>query len=1519
MTSKSYFSAMLIAIIIAINLTPIYSNAQAITIDSTFTSSGEIFPFNPTDTIYGLGLSGDIVLNSDTSLVRVIFIDADYNEHLLYEAYPYIVSNWSFSFSNVSDETKFLNQTQPHSILVYLSDASIEINSLYCTAGPVDYADSLQVLHKQVIELQKVNNINDNIQENNLHWYAAETSISGLSYAEKKAILGENYNMHGFDYYSAGIYSVPFGDEILPVESDLIPEFDWRNRHNANEDIIPNSPYYHEFLGWMTAVGDQECKHCWIFAPVHATEAVVNLFYNQQLNLNLSEQAVASCKTPWDNCNGGYNWMTLDYIKNPGIVDEICFPYITGNAAGSENPCNLCTNPTDKISIYDYIKPNEIPGYDEIKTLIINKGPIILGIDSWWHYMAFIGFGRIKYMDEIFYINDYNISHTISDPDDPDIGKNYWLVKNSWGTGWGENGFGRIKCPTTEFYDLLYIVTPVISTESNYTVHCRDVDNDGYYNWGIGETKPAFCPTCPDQGDSNDGDPRIGPFDENYFGLPIKPDIQVSTFNNPIDNNGFNVISDISTPLNISFNVVNNGTAQLNFEEDSSIPPKAKITITGDDASAFSYTNKLESSISMDGGTDSFSITYNGSCAGQTECSCIVTIHLDEPDMDDFSFAIIYADCNHVPSLQTIDGVVTWGNLRVITDSYLITDKGKLTISGNVGFTDQVELVVQPGGQLIIDGGHLTNACSQTWKGIDVWGNAKRSQYPESNQGLIEIINGGCIENADEAVQLTRFQNGQSNSNYNGGIIKCNDAVFRNNIKDVEFYYYYNFDPQQLNSDLPNRSYFYETQFLNTKICDKSYHLGMRNVSGVWLKGCEFINSVDAEIQNCSNINRGIGIYSFNSGFILEERNTGSGTMALSRFENLHYGVKAINAEFNEFIRIDTTVFNNTTRGVFMSLVSEQVLIRNRFTYDGSYKNDSQNVPYGLYMEYCNNFKVEENLFLNESDQANILGLQVSNTGPVANEIYNNAFVNLNTGITANGTNRDQFGTGLCIRCNDFTDCNSDINVTDEGGQSGYYGIAFKQGDIAPEPPQGQDPDPTYAAGNTFTEMEGDYTNYTNLLSCYSIEYTLHGSIGNPNFKIEPDPTFPEQPTIHIDLTPDIEVTYNSKNEACPSNYGTGIDQTAEMKTLAGESSMLNAYEDTLSLFVDGGDTEALNLDVQLSFPSEALEVRQELLNNSPYLSDTVMKTAIVKENVLPNALIRDVLVANPQSAKSPEVLNTLDIRFDPMPDYMMDEIMLGQYLYGNKEVLEQKLSVHKSARDLTFAKLMRHYLSDTVNTASSSDSIVSLLYGQEYLDARYKLCVYYLSKSDSANAFSILNNIPFDFDLSLNEQEVWELYSELFNINWEIMSDTTGADSTHIAGLFAIYGHQNTMPALYARNLLINEGELVYSELVFLGSTLKVAPIWQKRPLENPASDLYVFPNPAHSYFIVEYSMESFANNSQIILTDISGKHIKAIEISCQQNQIVVPVEDLPNGAYILQLLEGSNIIQSEKIIVSK
>ena len=115
-----------------------------------------------------------------------------------------------------------------------------------------------------------------------------------------------------------------------------------------------------------------------------------------------------------------------------------------------------------------------------------------------------------------------------------------------------------------------------------------------------------------------------------------------------------------------------------------------------------------------------------------------------------------------------------------------------------------------------------------------------------------------------------------------------------------------------------------------------------------------------------------------------------------------------------------------------------------------------------------------------------------------------------------------------------------------------------------------------------------------------------------------------------------------------------------------------------LILVTDGGDTDGLSMDVNTAMPDEALETRQELLNESPYLSDTVMKQAIYQENVLPNAMIRDVLVANPQSAKSVEMMNMLDMRLYPMPQYMKDEILQGKNILSAKDQIESQISMQK-------------------------------------------------------------------------------------------------------------------------------------------------------------------------------------------------------------------------------------------------
>ncbi|MBU2651513.1 MAG: T9SS type A sorting domain-containing protein, partial [Bacteroidetes bacterium] len=919
-------------------------------------------------------------------------------------------------------------------------------------------------------------------------------------------------------------------------------------------------------------------------------------------------------------------------------------------------------------------------------------------------------------------------------------------------------------------------------------------------------------------------------------------------------------------------------------------------------------------------------ISYDINCPisgdGFNKATYLIDIHQDDEDVvDDFEFTLVYFDCTLDQNPERIDEYTLWEDYIVKNHDDYIQNGGALEITGLVGMAPGTNIFVETGGQLLLNGGKITNVCDAFWEGIDVWGDTYLSQYPFSNQGYVRITNGGTIAHADDGIQVSRIINGEYYYGTTGGIIKCDSAFFSNNNTDVSFYSYTNFSPYS-QADMPNASYFKNTCFINDEICIKEKYVSLNTVDGIKFKGCSFTNNVtQADCQ--SQQFKGNGIYSFNAGFYVQSYcrdNTYPCTNPIPcSFSSLDHGIYALNAEFNEIIDIDSAIFKNNKTGIYMSLVSQQSINRNSFVLDENHdlSGYGDEIVIGANLEYCQNFTIEENDFLNASNLIETGGLQILNAGPHHNEIYNNSFNGHKAGIIAAGNNRDGYGTGLCIKCNDFTDCTNDIYVTNEGG-SGYLGVAYKQGDVAPIPPQGQYPDPTYAAGNTFTEMSGDYTNYTNLENCHQIEYTYHGNVGNPEIKVEPDHRNPPAPSEHIKPIPDQSVTYNSKSEACPSNIGTGINLTSASSMLASESALVDAYLDTLNIYIDGGDTEGLNQEVQLSLPDEALEVRQELMSHSPYLSDTVMISSIQKENVLPNVMIRDVLVANPQSAKTPSVMQNLNARFDPMPDYMMDEIMMGQYVFGNKELLEQKLSGHKTARDRSFAKLLRHYHSDTIN-ASSGDSIISLLYRQTYPEAHYHLALYYISHGDSANAFAIMNDIPNQFTLSPNETEICNLYSDLIEIQWDIIKDTNALDSVQIASVYDIYFHQNTLPGVFARNMLINANELQYIEPVYLPANFKVTPIWHHQGSKKQASKLLVFPNPAKTFFIVEYSLDRHYDDALLILTDISGKHIASIDAECQQNQVLVPVHDLPAGIYILRLMQGYNILESKKISISR
>lgn len=484
------------------------SQLQETTLAKELSADEELHPFLG-QSIVGVGITGFVQFNSERSMVRIVMVDDQLHEYLVYETYPLLASATVFPIRNACQETCLLPPTVPESLKVELVDASLEIQTIVTNqlmlqertrgARAAETVEHLEKV-KKAQETEIIDVLNRQIQAKGLRWRAGETAISRLSYAEKKKLLscvetGRDTapNLQGAEYYIGGIFEVnpgtttPSVTDIVP--SSLIDSFDWRNRHGAN---MPGSPYYDGDAtgsGWMTSVKSQRCADCWAHSALGATEAQANLYFNQHVNVDLSEQELVSCSRAGSCQYGGNTGAALSYVESVGVVDEACFP-----ESGTDEPCtNCCPAPQERIRIagFDYINPFE-GGEDNIKRRLIKSGPLPFGISSWWHAMVLVGYET-----------------------DPVTGDTVWMLKNSWGPNWGEHGYGYVKVRLDDIYLTYNLYSPMISQFTPYTVACRDADGDGYFNWGISDKAPGSCGNVPPIKDCDDSDPTVAVLLEN--------------------------------------------------------------------------------------------------------------------------------------------------------------------------------------------------------------------------------------------------------------------------------------------------------------------------------------------------------------------------------------------------------------------------------------------------------------------------------------------------------------------------------------------------------------------------------------------------------------------------------------------------------------------------------------------------------------------------------------------------------------------------------------------------------------------------------------------------------------------------------------------------------------------------------------------------------------------------------------------------------------------------------------------
>jgi len=145
-------------------------------------------------------------------------------------------------------------------------------------------------------------------------------------------------------------------------------------------------------------------------------------------------------------CQGGDHLAVYAYAHEKGLVDETCNNYqaknqqcTSFNSCGTCSPDGSCYHVTaDKLyKVGDY---GRVTGVTAMKTEIYARGPISCGIDATAALEAYKGGVFSEYKSDI------GINHIISilgwgvETD----GTEYWIVRNSWGTPWGETGFFRI-------------------------------------------------------------------------------------------------------------------------------------------------------------------------------------------------------------------------------------------------------------------------------------------------------------------------------------------------------------------------------------------------------------------------------------------------------------------------------------------------------------------------------------------------------------------------------------------------------------------------------------------------------------------------------------------------------------------------------------------------------------------------------------------------------------------------------------------------------------------------------------------------------------------------------------------------------------------------------------------------------------------------------------------------------------------------------------------------------------------